>query len=45
MGEKSELLTQEVKSKINTGGKIADETTGKGIKKLCDSFIENDAYE
>ncbi len=39
MGEKSKLLIPGVRSKINTEGKISDETTWKEIKELCDSFI------
>ncbi len=40
MGGKSKLLIQGAKSKINTEGKISDETTWKEIQELCDSFIE-----
>jgi len=40
MGEKSKLLIPGARSKINTEGKISDETTWKEIKELRDSFVE-----
>ena len=40
IGQKSKLLIQGVRSKINSEGKISDEATWKEIKELCDSFVE-----
>ena len=40
MDEKSKLLIPGVRSKINTEGKISDETTWKEIQELCDSFMQ-----